>query len=101
MSLYYKQTNNMSLVFAITIFIENDVQLRQALRCIKSVREFHTEHIFLLNETEGKYFETIRHHFTCFENLTIFSNHRKGLGEQQVFYFILDFCMVCCLCDRI
>ena len=80
----------MSLVFVITIFIQNDVQLRQVLRCVKSIREFHTEHIYLLNETESEYFETIKHHFTCFDNLTIFSNHRKGLGELQVFHFILD-----------
>lgn len=80
----------MPLVFVITIFIQNDVQLRQALRCINSVRKFHSEHIYLLNETGGEYFETIRHHFTCFDNLTIFSNHRKGLGELQVFHFILD-----------
>lgn len=93
----------MCLVFVITVCIRNDVQLRQLEHCIKSIRRFHTERIFLLDETEEETFiETIKHQFTCFENenIIIHKSPKKGLGELQVFQFILD-CLEICEDDNV
>lgn len=81
----------MSLKFVITVCINNDIQLRQTIRCLKSIRQFHEEEeIYLLNDTDLEYFEKIKHHFSSFNKIKIIPSYKKGLGEQQVFYFILE-----------
>ena len=80
----------MTLVFVITVCIKDNVQLRQVIRCVKSIRKFHKERIYMLNDTEAEYFKTIEQKFNDFDNLEIVETVKKGLGELQVFDFIVN-----------
>lgn len=84
----------MTIIFIITVFMQNPIQLEQVIRCLRSIRKYHREQIIILNDTEDYYYENIKHNFDEFENITVIHNKKRGLGELQVFQFILD-------CDKI
>lgn len=81
----------MSLHFVITLCIRNEVHLRQALRCLDSIRQFHQDPIYILNDTEKDFFETIQPFFVKYDNVKFLPAYKKGLGELQVFSFIMNF----------
>ena len=80
----------MTFHFVITLCIKDDIQLRQALRCLDSIRKLHQNAIYILNDTEEEMFETVKHHFVKYNNTYFRQSYKKGLGEQQVFQFIMD-----------
>jgi hypothetical protein len=81
----------MTFHFVITVCIKDDVQLRQVLRCLDSIRKFHHQNaIYILNDSEEEMFETVKHHFVKYSNTHFCQSYKKGLGEQQVFQFIID-----------
>lgn len=84
----------MSFHFIITTSIRNELQSRQLIRCIDSIRKYHElNNIFIINDSDDSidfldsFFNNLIQNYS---NVKIFPSYNKGCGEQQVFKFILD-----------
>lgn len=72
-------------VFIIPTCIRNELHENQLKRCIESIRNYHDNTIYLINDSEN-----IDDIVTNYTNVHIIQSKIKGSADQQVFKFILE-----------
>lgn len=84
----------MSFIFIVTTCVINEIHKNQLTRCVSSIRNFHSNKIYLINDSKSDHDDFLNNFVETNENIKLIPSYNKGCGEQQIFKFILD-------CDEI
>jgi hypothetical protein len=81
----------MNINFIVTTCIKNEIHSNQLIRCLNSIRKYHSDNIiYLINDSDSLYDIFLNNLINSFNNVKLIPSYNKGCGEQQIFKFILD-----------
>jgi len=77
--------------FIITTSVKNEIQYRQLVRCICSIRKFHSNTIHLINDNSNNNFNHLIYRLQfIYNDVIIYNSIKEGYGESLVPKYILD-----------
>lgn len=76
--------------FIISSCVRNIIHLNQLERCLSSIRKYHENKIFIINDSDVEYENSIYTLINKYNNIHVINTILKGSADQQCFKFIIE-----------